>query len=134
MRLVFHYHLPRRLPLSGSPARRSGVRRGLPLAATLTFAALSIVTTSNTVMAADRTEAMVQVANDAEVLSAAAAGQLEPSKLRWKSGAMTFLFEERALGSGMAFGSLRALAELTGWCLDAFGLPRAPGVAAASSR
>lgn len=28
--------------------------------------------------------------------------------------------------------SLRALAELTGWCLDAFGLPRAPGVAAAS--
>ena len=28
--------------------------------------------------------------------------------------------------------SLRALADLTGWCLDAFGLPRVPGVAAAS--
>ncbi len=28
--------------------------------------------------------------------------------------------------------SLRALAALTGWCLDAFGLPRVPGVAAAS--
>jgi hypothetical protein len=28
--------------------------------------------------------------------------------------------------------SLRALADLTGWCLDAFALPRAPGVAATS--